>query len=459
MPKRSYNQMMLRTPPNTPNTRARTGVLTRSMARDIAASAVHRAVGSVVPYYNTARTVYNAARTIQSAWRKYQGRSGAKQQQKTQSSSRRVLQFGSKYAGRFRKPKKGSRISMAKKIGCVVSHEMYGQIKDPDLVCIGHHTTPIPFIAKAVAIALLRKVLKRAINFDGNDVTKEIPVTDYNDSANGVILLIWKNATDNANLTQQIDIAANKSINDLTSQTTTGSITYNLIVTLERVFLNTSNYGELELDRVLYKTNGRVVCDINMYNEVIKLFVSSSLKLQNRTFAAGEANASTDRVDTQPLKGKCLKFVGVPKLKDSAVNVNSLAPKYDLIGTILVRGAELGTLEPFVKQDFSNAYASAGARLGPGEIKYSKLSMKKSFYFNNMLKVLQSIANNNTYSKFPTPGYTEMFQFEELLNSGSTNPIHVQYEQQLYISTYCFSGGSNSMRTIHTQDNKDNVPA
>lgn len=463
MPKRSYAQMMLRTPPNTPNTRQRTGMLTRSMARDIAINAA----SNLIPGAGTARNVYNAARVIQGAWKAYKSRQQTKSPEKANLA--RKTYFGSgTYVSRFRRVKKGGKVSIAKKLGCVLSHEQFGKVNDPDLVCVGHNTWPVNQVALAISYAILRKVLKKAINFDGNDVNQEIPNYNYNDASSSNLVFIWKDAISSTISVGTLTMAQDDTIQKLAVKAMTGDTTSSLTSIVMSYFENETTWHTRELERVLYRkiagSEIGTLCDVNMLNEVIKLSVSSSIKLQNRTLAADAASADTDRVDAQPLKGKLLKFKGVPKLKNMHVAATLFSYAHNQNGgsMTLIRGAELptGHLEPKTKQDWTNCYAMANVSLQPGEIKSSRLTMKKAGYINNFFKTCQYISGTATIKKISSaPGYSQLFFFEEVMNSGSSNLITVNYEQQIYISAYLITGRSNAINTQHTQGEYNNLTA
>lgn len=428
------------------------GNVARRLGSRLATSAMEGLVNAV-PY---GRTAVNAARIIQSAYRGYKSRAATKKQQS--APYRRYYQFGGKYAGRFKKPVKSSKVSLPKKLGIVLSHEEYGAVKDPDMVILGHHTFPNVLLSRAIAIATVRKVLKSAINFDGENVDKEIPVTNYNDALGGTLVFVFKNGATGSILVQNASIINDDTISTVCNKPCTGDITSSIVTTFNKMLTNQSGFAFLELERVIYKVLDRVLCDLNMFNQVIKLSVSSQLKLQNRTFAASATTGDADRVDSQPIKGKLLNFAGVPKPKGT-VGTELFAFDETTNSMFLMRGAQCATQEPLVKQDFTNCFASTNVYLQPGDIKSTKIAMNKGFYFNNLFKSMQGLLEtaNSKFTKIP--GQSQLFLFEELLNSGSTNPIHVQYEQQLYIGAYLISGKATSIKTVHTQTEYNNVPA
>lgn len=464
MPKRSYSQMMLRTPPNTPNTRQRTGVLTRSMARDIAINAA----SNFIPGAGTARNVYNAARVIQGAWRAYKSRQQSKTAQKANSPARRTYFGTGKYVGRFRSPKKGGKTSIAKKLGAVLSVEQYGKINDPDLVVMGHTTHPMYSLCLAIAYAILRKTFKKAFNFDGNDINQEIPAYNYNDSSSIRLVFVWKDEATGTITAPTLNVLNDKSIKDLATTAMTGDSTDSLVEQIFGKIDNETTWHTRCLERVLVRkmlgSETGTVTDINMLNEVLKISVSSSVKIQNRTLAAdaGAGVADTDRVDSQPLKGRVLKFKGLPKLKNQHVAASlfsqRLAQTEGEGSMLLVRGAELpgGHLEPKTKQDWTNCYAQANVSLQPGEIKSNKIFSKRAAYFNNFFKSYQQVSGNTQTKITSIPGFCSMFFFEEVMNTGSSNKISLSYEQQLYISAYLVTGRTNSINTHHTQQEFSN---
>jgi len=425
-----------------------------------------------VPYIGTA---VRAAGLGYQAYRMFRGQRTATQ---TAMKKRKTFQGSFRYVGKFKKPKKGGKVSLPKKLGCVLSVEQYGAINDPDLVSIGHSTFPFKSVVRAICYAILRKILKKAINFDGNDLDQEIPAFDYNDAKQGVITFIWKDEVSGTISRGDLELSNNDTIRILAEKANSGDFTNTLFSQMYNKLDNEAVWHTRTLERVMFIKPIRsgisiidqvVLVDMNMLNEVIKLSVSSNIKIQNRTLSVG-GSADTDRVDAQPVKGTLLKFKGLPKLKNMHVGAGLFSQKYITSGTtseasmILVRGAELpsGHLEPKVKQDWQNCYAQSNVSLQPGEIKSSKLTMKKGAYFNNFFKAVQTVtgvpsAGNRNISSIP--GYSQVFFFEELLNSGSTNKITLNYEQQLYISCYLITGRSNSINTDHLNQEYNNTTA
>lgn len=441
------------------------GNVARRLGSRLATSAMEGVINAV-PY---GRTAVNAARIIQSAYRGYKARAATK---KTQSAPyRKSYQFSGRYVGRFKKPLKGGKISLPKKLGSVLSHEQFGKIDDPDLVCLGHSTWPIHTLTKAISYAILRKAFKKAFSWDCLDVNQEIPANYYNESTYHEVVFIWRDGVSGTITPQIIGFANNDTIATMASKPS--GITTSIQEAIFAKFENETTWHTRELERVMVRYTGApasVKCDMNMLNEVLKLKVSSSVKIQNRTLAATAASADTDRVDSQPVKGKLLKFKGLPKLKNMNVPANQFA-LFQTVGTtpqlgsvILVRGAELpsGHSEPKVKQDWNNCYASSSVSLQPGEIKSSSLSMYKAAYFNNLFKSVQQTSGNlgaPGLAANGVPGYSQLFFFEEVLNSGSTNKITLNYEQQIYVSAYLVQGKGSSINTQHSQQEQNNLTA
>lgn len=445
-----------------------TGMVTPITPGNVARQALFSAAASAIPYGRTAMNVYRAARTIQSAYRGYRARQAQREAAKNARNPRQTFQFSGRYAGKFRKPKKSKKVSIAKKLGSVLSNETYGKCDDPDLVTIGHNTWPWSFASKSIAYAVFRKLFKKAINYDCQDIKQEMPLKDYNDAAQYRIQFVWKDEATGTITVTYVDGINNMTFESLgaASMTVSGAgSTDSFVGAIQAKFDNETMWNTRALERVMLRYRGggtadfATLCDMNMHNEVLKLSVYSSIKLQNRTLAAGAASADTDRVDTQPIKGRLLKFSGIPKPRNQHVPNNLFATAAGNTGVTLVRGAQLptGHGEPYVKQDFNNCYASTSVSLQPGEIKSSKIGMKKGAYFNNLFKSVRQITGGGWQSAIP--GTTELFFFEEVLNSGSSNLITINYEQQLYVSCYLVTGKSPSMNTNHTQVELNNTTA
>lgn len=448
-----------------PRTRSRSRVLAayptppsqpsalRQLAGNVISARAQAALMNAGPYGRAAVGAYRIGRYVYNRVRQAQAN-------RERTAPRRTLQFAGRYSGKFRKPKKTKKMSMAKKLGVVLSQEIYGKVDDPDMVVVGQHTFPKGQIAKALAYSILRKAIKKAIGFDATDIEQEIPFTDYNDAQKGRVKFVYKDPTDGTIKTASFDVVNNDTISSCASKACSGDFTVNFITQLENLMTEGTTESIYDLQRVIVSnitaSTAIVLCDLNMLNEVVKVSVGTNIKMQNRTLASSAADASTDRVDTQPIKGRLLQFKGVPQ----PLNMHEKSGLYNGVmnagSVVLIRGAELdGGSEPRVKQDFSNCYRSSSISLQPGEIKSTKIGQKHAAYFNNLMKYIRHRGNNSLYTSHK--GYCQLAFFEEVLNSGSSNKITINYEQQLYISSYLITGKGSPINTEHNQAEQNNV--
>jgi len=426
------------TPVRTP-TRYR-GPVTRSRSMPLmraAGGAVLRTAANAVPY---GRAAYQAATAIQRAWRGY----------KQYQNRRTLVKKGTApyhgvgtFQGKFKKGNKKAGSSMATKLGCQISVENHGNVSDPDLVVVGHNTFPIGWVSRAILMAILRKAFKK-LGLNPTSLEQEIPGVAYNDAVGWRIELYYKNIA-----TGSVTIDGYTTQNDATLK----SIADQFIGNFEEFLFNFNStnvrsQGVLERltihDSQAVGTYNRTHVDLNLMNEVVVLYVSSSLKVQNRTIAASAAGEdqskfSTDRVDAQPIQGKKITFKGGRPVTKEMV----MADKFDMkdSGWLKTTGADLGSYnhEPPVKSTFANAYAQSNVRLEPGHIKFSKLNWGRRAYLNNMKASFNvKVAGGGTVAS--VPGKCEIIGFEEVINSGSSNNITVNFEQQLFISAYRVTG-------------------
>lgn len=365
----------------------------------------------------------------------------------TRTSYKQKPVYG-RYAGRFKRGTRRNTQSMAAKLGCVLSNENYGSCTDADLVYIAHNTFAAGKVALAISCAILRKLFKKALNYDASAINQVIP-TRSDLASGGLVSFIFRNPVDDARTVISHTLANNDTIESV-SNSFIGIITQ---------IMNGTTY--LDLKSVTFSTYSdggtiaHVIADINMENEVLKLNLKSVLKVQNRTLGATSGSSEDDVVDAQPLVGKVIEFRGgCIKLKNNDVQ-NAVHFRIRDTGILLLPGSNLktGQLEPRQKHDFSNAYKQSKFLLQPGDIKTGYIKSSHAAYFNNIFKAFKYSKQTVSLVDYQTaaPGKVQLISFEEQLNSGSANLIKVQYEQQQYVEAYLVTGKKPTITTFHTQ--------
>lgn len=423
--------------PVTPLTR-----LARQLARS-GGSAIAQTLASTVPYGPQA---YRAASIIARTWKGYKARKKAATDRKIRLAGRKwnTTSTGS-YAGKFKKArysKKPKVETLCLKKGYHLTNETYGRIDDPDCVYILHNTSPAALLARAITGHLYRKLFKRAgINIDSKDA--ELPLFSTLNSDGFKIEYVVMSPFDST-------VAATSyiTVNDdsLKKCITNGPMLAGILNYIQRTTDNEPHQLNLySSDRNALDTNWRLASSLNLQNEIITLYSSSALTVQNRTAAqtAGAGDLSSDRVDNQPLMGYMYHFKNSdPRLKftnetgGGIAAVNLFLGYVNTVGLNLVRAGEMqGDLsEPPVPKYFANCDKSSKIRLEPGTMKKSYISHKFHGRMTNVLKKIRCTAYNAGLGKWVgVQGRAQMIALEETLRTDSANKITVQYEVEFKV--------------------------
>lgn len=411
------------TPPPTP--RKPGGSMVKTMLPAAASALFPKARGAI----QAAKVGYRVAKFIQS--RKSRNSSGVQRA----APRRRVVAFtgvsSAVYRGKFRRPrsaKKGQYLEkICQKRGHLVNQEVYGDVADPDCVYIVHSTYSATNYAKTIAYALLRKLLVKA-GFNPDTVDQELPFYDYNNADGFKIQYILKDGSNNNFVTSYT------TVDDDTMATVLTPGKLPLIDTITAL-LNSYTSGQylerIQLfisDRNGVATNWRLKTEINLEREVLTMYSTSEIMIQNRTKGAAATGNETERVDSQPLKGYTYICNGAtPKTQTMGVTTLDSASTN---GIVLARAAQLNSAlkEPPVSNFFTNCYKRGVVALDPGVIKSASIYIKYRGFFNNVLAKFRTSSASNTVQI--AHGKCQIFALEETLNTGSANNITVSYEVQ-----------------------------
>jgi len=384
---------------------------------------IARVASRALLYGKYAQSGYRAARRIQRAYRKYRANRAAQVSANAISGWSQAGYHG-RFKGKFKKG--GGVLQKYAKNGFLVNHEVFGNVADPDIVYITHNTYSYDKISRVIALALLRKLLKKVgINPDSGD--QELPVAAYNDAGGFKLEYVV------------IDNAGTPTV---TSYITANNDTMELILSPAKWALQDTiksmlraNVDGQQLDRlIIYTSDGgvwRSKYELQMQREVMEIYISSNLNIQNRTKAASGDVTSTEVIDNQPLMGFIYNLKGaVPKVQ--SMGVNGLTQVADG-GVSTTTGASLGTAlkEPPLKSYFTNCTGVKPVKLEPGGIKNTFCSVKYRGFFNNLIQKLrvQGGAGAFVTARY-AQGKCQIIALEEQLNSGSLNNITVMYEAQ-----------------------------
>jgi len=375
------------------------------------------------------------------------------------------------YAGKFRKARKHrvTKVDMYQSKGSGSSIENHGKVADPDCIYVGHSTLCRDEIVRVMLRSILRKLLVGGIGFDADSYDQEIPYNAYNEGTKYMLMKwIWIETDGVTNVNSYTFPTNNATINSVTTALMgSGGLGAQLVAAM-------SGQGFEQLERVSLYTaetpDHQLAFEMNMKNHIVDLLFKSSLKIQNRTKAAESGSSSTDVIDNQPVVG--YRYVGTgacPRTKQMffasqlvdrhGVYLNTAA---QLNATAPVAGPLQATefKEPLNPKIFSNVYRSSRISLQPGQIKKGFISYTLKGYFNNILRRLQVREKTTGNQQLVSgPGKFEIYSFEEVINTGITNPITIQYEQQLDIYCKFIKGKTPVILNKYNENVVDLLPA
>lgn len=432
--------------------------------RSLTNALVNAAVGALPAQYRLpVRGAMWAGQKIAGAYKSYRTRKMIRR--KTYSTKRiRKGMFGGMstgfYVGKFKKPgsaKRGQGLEkQCQKKGHLINLEVHGDVADPDCVYITHSTYSVAQYAKVMAYALIRKLFVKG-GFNPDSVDQEVPFADYNDGYGMKIQYILKNGSGATFPTSYT------TVNDDTVSTILLPTRLPLIDSIAALLTNYTT-GEY-LERLqMYSRDGnewRLKTELNLEREVITMYASSDLVIQNRTKgAATGAGAELERVDNQPLRGfTYICAGGVPKTQTMGVTPLDTV---DVTGVQLVRAAELNSSlkEPPVPNYFINCYKRGAVQLEPGQMKSASIYKKFRGFFNDVIGRMRNsgVGSGISAKSQIVDGKCQIFALEERLNSGSLNNITVSYEVQKRYGCFFTTSKKSIMLASYDFNVQSNVP-
>lgn len=384
------------------------------------------------------------------------------------------------YAGPFNKPRRAKTSKIAKYLsqGSMEYKEVYGDVNDPDAVYLTFSTFDKSMIRDSIQTTIYKKLLKKAgINMDAYN--QEIPASGFNDSAGFVIRAVYKSST--GALQTVAHITVNNETMNYWIAIDAIKFTAWFISTVEGTNTSPFTGADWQLERVaiyalVTDTNGGIIntanyclAELNVMQEVLQIESMATIAIQNRTKSAvaGTGDSETDRVDSQPLQGKLYEFSGgVPKERQkgySKLNAVTLANGVGLnrAGQLNIAGDDLAYHEPPPAKHFSNITKCSNQLLQPGTIKKHYISWYARGFLNNLVMKWRAIINTSAVpsNQVAAPGKCCMFAFEELLNSGSTNKITVNYEVDRKVGSKLITAKPAPMKPRYQEATYSNVVA
>jgi len=380
------------------------------------------------------------------------------------------MSSGKYYNKSFRRPSKGGKYSPLTKYqanGVVYNKEIYGKITSPDCVYIGHSTYDLEGIAMTITLAILRKIFKKG----GMTMTstKERPFGGtLTDGFGFKIQIVTCNINDGSFVHYDIKTSAVDSFEDIALKPFLGQgfCFFDLINLLMQQ--NDSSTIQILETVVLYTidkygTGGdneewRLAASLNMKNEVMKVYLHSTLHVQNVTKGSSSASNDDTAVDAQPLKGVFYHFSGgTPTSKQ---HDNFKTSRILSNGTILLKASQLSPAEDFkeppIPAYFNNCYKASKIGLEPGSIKKANVYSYFSGYFNNVLFGRLTTKRGQNFL-FNTPGKSQLIALEEVLNTGSDNLITCSYQREINMGVMFITGKASVAVAKHTEISQDNI--
>jgi len=330
--------------------------------------------------------------------------------------------------------------------GSGITLETHGSCSGTEIVWVGASTLEITQMAKCVSIAILRKLYKIA----GIDITNPGVQFLSLDNASGFssggfrIVRFTMNSVGTP-ATVSYDVSTAETLTSLALNSglqneiiNFASTTSDLITTVIRLY---------QIDNTASTNEHRTVATLNMNNEMLHLEMKQKLVVQNRTKGATGTATSLDVIDAQPLKGKMYMFSkGNPNVRElSSVggppNTESLLGRWSNTSVKLVSDTNLGydsnLKNPPSPYFFNNCKKASNITLEPGDLKEVNMKNNINKYYPQFLRSLAWFSG--TGIRRQTIGDSVFVCLEERLNSGSSNPITVQYEAEnsflAYLST------------------------
>jgi len=349
-------------------------------------------------------------------------------------------EMGGTYKGNFPYSRKAKNTwdDITMKKGYHITTETYGSVTDANAVYLQHSTWDSDSYAYAFCGAALRKAFGIA-GIPINDRSEIIPLAGTLVAQDFVLSYVTQNPISGAIATVSYNTISTDTLNSIIE---TG------FVAMKTQLINyfNDNTDELPFALLVYGldvgqltptrlSENRLRARLDLTSEVVSFTSVSDLKCQNRTAAdvAGSVVLETDRVDAQPLYGSIYEFNGDPKLKQVSINSANYLKLQGVpsVGIKLIRAQDFtsNTFEsrPSAKI-WTNCISRSNVVLNPGNIKKGACYIHMS---GKMIKLFPKMrAEGSTTILFDVRCKSQLYIFEEVIRSVSTNQIKVQYERK-----------------------------
>ena len=390
-----------------------------------------------------------------------------------QTSGTRRVRFtvGRGYmGGKFKKPVRNKvtneMLTLAK--GYHITEERFGNVEDPHCAYLQHSTMNMVPIANAITGCLFRKLFQKA-GVAVNSRLQELPLSTNQDSRGFRIIFIYRNTISGAESQFTYDTVQDDTITSLLTNFA-GVANFFINVIARNAAVGEYNQEptrmrlyELDIDTVV--TTPRLVADMDLSHEVMTLFLSSKLRVQNRSSGAGATEGQQgdlDRVDIQPLTGKIFEHSNAdPRLRTlvttPTANLNLPLSRMQVDGFQVYAGSTLFPTEQWQEipdpRIFVNCKKSSKVSLQPSEIKETFINYKVTSRVNRIASRMSMLAWANVGD--PSVGYftnaigkSQTVGLQELIRTSAGNPIDIQYERHYKVGAISKTRKDNVFMTL-----------
>jgi len=316
--------------------------------------------------------------------------------------------------------------------GVQMIREDGGLVTGGTMVAIGHATSPRYMMLKVLAHAIVRALINKLsiLNVEGFATVVTLPIG----SVFQVSLRSLRSTAAPLVFNTTITVGA----------TTWGDIAEDLLTNLN---VYTDDNADLEYQYFGVVGLADEVTYVNLKNANLHIDIKSSMKLQNRS-AGNSENPDAEAVSNVPVYGKGYEGRGTGTTKSKVGNVNAadatLYPNTET-GVMFRTDTDSQLLkEPDDGSAFLSVSKTSKAKIEPGEIKSSVLTVTRTINMTTFLQLYMVTSNINanpaTVHKF---GKFRFFLLEKMIEPftiGVRSDIVVAYEHnivyQMYLSTH-----------------------
>lgn len=322
------------------------------------------------------------------------------------------------------------------------SNEAFGLVADPDAVYIQHSTYHDTLFIEAMMGAMFRKLFKKASQ--NVDEAREFLIGNTVNNSDGIRLQFFVyDPIEAITSAYEYNLPTDTSMQSLISDWTAVR-TY-----FAQYMIDGNDFEPFKLV-LLYRdgTSNPVTPEyrhgatLNLRNEHITLYCSGTMTFQNRTKGAlaGASNNEIESVDAQPLVYRTFNFKHADARQKAPNGKYFSEQPFGLegapqVGVRTFRAAQLNNGGIGVswrnrpdKNIFSNCIGSYDKAIEPGAMHNSAISYEFSGNFPTVIKKIKTeyTAEGVAVGLY---GRSQLFCFEEIMRTASTNLVTVAYEK------------------------------